>query len=146
MLPTTRELFDAMSGAVPEDHPSITILRAAFMLATIGEWMSALDSVVTDDGDSGSEVLWALGFDDYIEFTRRHLVDRITTEIPDHPEIGPLIEQVACAWRQWKIATNSRQPPYTPFMKITVQTLIDARHAYEHAYRHATEHPATHGH
>ncbi|GAB2717978.1 hypothetical protein [Nocardia thraciensis] len=61
--PTASELVDAMLGILPEQHPALDVLRAAFALANFRDWYTP-DDLFTLSGEPGSEILGRLGLGD----------------------------------------------------------------------------------
>ncbi|WP_280301268.1 hypothetical protein [Nocardia abscessus] len=101
-LPSSTELLSAMAdGQVPEHHPHVTILRAAFLLGRFDKWCN-LDSVTAADGDSGSEVVGHMGisYEDYLEAVWEPLVASVEAAAPYVEGIGELVAAVADAWRR----------------------------------------------
>jgi hypothetical protein len=140
VLPTSRELIAEMKGDVPEQHPAALILRAAFLLATVPDWVLP-DTVVTDSGDAGSEVLRDVGVSDITDLVRAELVDRINYGAARYGNrVGPAIDAVARAWWEWQRASRRPAGPGDPMRieqrrVLARQALTDARAAYTRTRR-----------
>ncbi|MEU6562606.1 hypothetical protein [Nocardia nova] len=115
-LPTVRELQAAMEGKIPPDHPARTVLLAAFMLSTVGDWVNPERVTVGDENFtgsdltyeySGSEVLEQIGIDDIENPVRALIIDRINTadEGRHNYRLGHAIDAFARAHREWRHAT-----------------------------------------
>jgi hypothetical protein len=125
-LPTIDELHNAMHGEIPDAHPAPMILRATWMLATIGQWIP-LDAVATTDGETGSEVLYTLGFGDLMGWMRAQLAERIDQAAPDVPGVGNIIAAYISAQRAWDTTGISDPAAYRT---AAGQALDDARDIY----------------
>ncbi|WP_433195822.1 hypothetical protein ACQP1G_42465 [Nocardia sp. CA-107356] len=128
-LPTVGELVAAMSGDVPDDHPAGQILRAGFLLATTDDWVLP-DRVVTDQGDTGSQVLWHVGVFDMGDLVRADLIDRINRAAA-RGDIGPAVDKLARAWWEYRRTTRYSESPLDILLHQKASTaLIQARAHY----------------
>jgi hypothetical protein len=95
-----------MAGRVPAEHPARVILLIAFLLATVDDWIHP-DTVTTEHGDTGGEVLWELGVFDVTALVRVQLIDSIN-RVAHRAEVGPAVDAVARAWRAYQRTNGYR--------------------------------------
>jgi hypothetical protein len=95
-----------MVGRVPAEHPGRVILLGAFLLATVEDWIYP-DTVATEHGETGREVLRSLGFFDVTAVVRAQLID-IINRAAHHGEIGAAVDAVARAWQTYQRTTRHR--------------------------------------
>ncbi|GAB2730373.1 hypothetical protein [Nocardia thraciensis] len=102
--PTASELADAMLGILPDEHPALDVLSAAFALANFRDWFTP-DDLFTICGEPGSEILNRLGLGD--RWMRAQLAARIDEAVPEVSGIGDAVVAFTLAWRTWHYETNS---------------------------------------
>ncbi|WP_280233179.1 hypothetical protein [Nocardia cyriacigeorgica] len=108
-LPTADELISAMEGHVPHDHSQLLILRAAWLLANLHQWVRP-DNVTTLAGVSGSEVLWDIGIAEIEDIVRAAITDRVNRQACTvHNRVGLAVDELARAWQFWRHRMN--HPP-----------------------------------
>jgi hypothetical protein len=95
-----------MAGRVPAEHPARVILLIAFLLATVDDWIHP-NTVTTEQGHTGGEVLWELGVFDVTALMRVQLIDGIN-RVTHRAEIGPAVDAVARAWWAYQRTTGHR--------------------------------------
>ncbi|WP_024800633.1 hypothetical protein [Nocardia sp. BMG51109] len=100
-IPRIEEIMNAMKGVVPESHRHIDTLRAAWLLATLDEWLT-LDTITTSAGETMPDMLRALDFGDYRDMVHRQLVERIRETGPRRRGYADAVGRLAAAWRAWK--------------------------------------------
>ncbi|MGY2126406.1 hypothetical protein ACW9HJ_33620 [Nocardia gipuzkoensis] len=129
-LPNSRELLAAMDGHIPEQHPAAVILRAAFLLATIRDWVLP-DQVATADEHEGSVVLNDIGIGDITTVVRAVLIDRIENAADRYDNrIGPAIDAIARALWEYRRADEVVRTYRNPFVPDP-----EAEAARMHAWR-----------
>ncbi|WP_024800632.1 glycosyltransferase [Nocardia sp. BMG51109] len=126
MYPPLDDVLAAFDGRVPTQHPHVTILRAAWLLATLPGWMNP-HSMTTLEAESGGEALIAVGLPHLTTTVREALTDRIAVAANDSDDLAEAIDRLAAIRNHIR-----RLSPHSPPEQITaaVQAFNDARKTY----------------
>ncbi|MFD6157522.1 hypothetical protein ACFWF7_20420 [Nocardia sp. NPDC060256] len=137
ILPTARELLDAMHDVVPERHPSASILRAACLLAAVDEWIHR-HRVEIERTAPASRRVNGPGIERAARTLRRYLIEGIADAAPGVDGVGKAVDQLAAAWVDWRSVTGNDDPSR---QTDTRKALIAACDAYNDLTGHGPHEP-----
>lgn len=128
MIPTSRELIDAMDGQFDPADPDAQILRAAWLLCRLDDWVTPdklINLRMIDDGyitttssETGDAALEELGID-VKRMVRIRLLSEVAEAYDDLKSIAPAIEQLADAYgavRRTALVRSSERTRYLIYL------------------------------